>query len=197
MLPLDRRSLFNEMFAKLDISQVIGHLHIDDESKEMKSLGGESFFSAISSSQTPWANMLAYAFELVKLNTVESWTEEDLKVLGKFAVTLSSDQIGRISTEAFTQSAVDAILSDWLSLSQLTAIYMKIMDTEFQPKNGILSAFPSSVILSPDSPFTWSMDNVELLKSLSRMSPGQKQATFDVLKAEIWSIIIIIIIIIC
>merc|ERR1712142_909509 len=121
ILPVDRRSLFNEMFAKLDISQVIGHLHVD-ESEEMKSLDGETFFASISSSQTPWVNMLAYAFELVKLDTVESWTEEDLKVLGKFAVTLSPDQIGRISTEAFTQSAVDAILSDRLSLGQMSAI---------------------------------------------------------------------------
>ena len=141
ILPVDRRSLFNKLFAKLDISQVIGHLQEEDRLKKLKSVDGESLFSAISSSETPWANMLAYAVELVKLDMVESWTEEDLKVLGKFAVTLSSDQIGRIPTEAFTQSAVDAILSDRLTLGQLTAIFMKIVYKEIQPKNDLFSAF--------------------------------------------------------
>ena len=183
MLPSDRRSLLNGMFAKLDISQVIGHLHLDDEWKEMKSSNEETFLSA----ETPWANILAYAFKLVKLGVVESWTEEDLKDLGRFAIILSPDQIGRISTVAFSQSAVDAILSARLTLGQLTAIYKKIEDAGIQLKNDLYSAIPSSVIASPNSPFTWTMDQVELLKSVSRMSPGQKQATLDVLKPGIWS----------
>ena len=173
----DMKDAFVTNAMGLDVSQVLAYYSNYTQSDLLQRSKLEELWSSGSKS-VPWVNVLALAFNYMEDEEYVSWNKTQLTNLGKFTAILSPAEIELIPAENFDSPVMSVILSPAMDLCHLSTIYDKFLRSSYSTKLHplLISAIHSSDLISPNAPFIWTQDRINLLTAARLFTPAQTKA---------------------